>query len=238
MITTVFISEKLFKYLINSSKTNILIFTHHPLYQNQYDYSWTSFYPQYIDMLKQQKISIYSCHIPLDLHPRISTDYYFSKQLIADYMGRITSFDRYYSEELSIGHYGRCKDNIDDILKTIKPDYGRFMLSCQQPSIIACSPGGGGMLEYIKKAKVAGVDTYITGCCVNKGNYAVGRVIDFFTEVKKLEMNIIELSHYSTESFVMKEMPHDYFSPLSVKCSFFDEEAVYIGGAGCDNNFQ
>ena len=228
VITAVFISENLLRHIADAKKENVLIFTHHPLYQNQHDYTWSSFYSEYIDMLTRQRISIYSCHLPLDLHPRFSTDYYFAKQLIEENIGRLTAFDSYFSEEMSIGYYGYCKANLDEILLRIKPDHGHYMFSDRQPSIIACSPGGGGALEYISKAKDLGVDTYITGVCVHKGNHAVGRIADFFSEIRKLEINLIELSHYSTESFVMKALPNDYFARLPCACSFFDEEACII----------
>lgn len=223
IITTVFVSESLLKYLIENGKKNVLVFTHHPFWQNQYDYSWISLYPNYLNALKENKISIYSCHMPLDLHPRFSNDYYLSRQLIDVTTGRLSAYDGYFNEEITCGYYGKRKNDLDNILKSIKPDYGRFMSGKTEINIIACSPGGGGMIEYIEAAKKAGVDTYITGVCVNKGNNAISKIVDFFSKIKDLDMNIIELSHYSTECIVMKELPRDYFNQFDCKCSFFEE---------------
>lgn len=224
VLTTTFITDNIFKYIKESNKKDVLIFTHHPYYQKEIDYSWHDAISDNLDIIKDNRIAIYVCHIALDFHPKYSTALYLSKELIAKIDGRISyKFDGI--EGKVVGEcYGNCVENLFDKISKISSRVSFYQFGEKQPQKICCSPGGGNVIEIIRMAKEKGVDTYITGVSEFKGRNSISRNKVFFTELEDMGINIIGLGHYESEFLAMKGLVKDYFAHLIEKVSYFEDK--------------
>ena len=151
ILTTTFITENLFTFIKENNKKDLLIFTHHPYYQKTLDNSWHDSISKNIDILKDNRIGIYVCHMALDFHPKYSTALYLAKEKGVDtYIRGISEFrgknsisrNKTYFEELQniginiigLGHYeteclamsGLVKDYFGNLINSVtyfKDDY-------------------------------------------------------------------------------------------------------------------
>lgn len=222
VITTTFITENLFDFIKENNKKDLLIFTHHPYYQIGLDYSMHDAISDNIDILKNNRIAIYVCHLALDFHPRYSTALYLAKELISDIEGRLSY--EYEGVHVECEYYGSCVNGLFDKINKLSSKVSFYQFGDTKPSKICCSPGGGNVMENIKAAKEKGVDTYITGVSEFKGRNSISRNKDFFNELQDLEISLIGMGHYETECLAMKGLVDDYFKNLIGSVSYFADE--------------
>lgn len=223
IITATFITDNLFQYIKDNKKRNVLIFAHHPFYQKVYDYSWHDSIFKNLDIINQNKISIYICHLALDFHIKNSTAYYFAKELILNPTDRLKYKYQGVEGEVECEYYGKHKNDFEKRLNTIKSDFVFYQFSEKDPEIICCSPGGGNMLDHIELAKEKGVDTYITGISEYRGKNSISRNKSYFQELERIGLNIIGLGHYQTEALAMKGLVDDYFNKFNHPASYFED---------------
>jgi len=226
IITTTFVTENIFKYIKKQGKTDVFIFTHHPFYQNMYDYSLENHISDNLNIIKNNRVSIYSCHLPLDmLYTNHSTGYYLADKLMKDIESGFYAYDGYLEKEIPCGYYGKSKENLFDISHRINKHFSYYKSFEKEPNFIACVPGGGNEIEFIKEAKSLGVDTYITGIVEMRGDNSVSKNVDFFKKINELEINLIGLGHYQTESLAMRGLIGDYFKEkFDCPVSYFSDE--------------
>ncbi|MFW6390030.1 MAG: Nif3-like dinuclear metal center hexameric protein [Halanaerobiales bacterium] len=219
ILVTTFITENVFRYIEEEGMNNVLIFTHHPFYHNPHDYSFENHIKNNLDVIENNRVSIYSCHLPLDISKsHHSTDYYLADKLMKEIKGSISAYHEPVEREISCGYYGKCKENLFKELREINNQFKIYKSLDKEPEIISCVPGGGNEIEFIKEAKDLGADTYITGIIDMRGKNSISGNINFLKKVKELEINLIGLGHYHTEALAMRGLVNDYFKE-TFKCS-------------------
>ena len=224
ILTTTFITENLFTFIKENNKKDLLIFTHHPYYQKTLDNSWHDSISKNIDILKDNRIGIYVCHMALDFHPKYSTALYLAKELISEIEGRLSYEYNGIDENVECEYYGSGVGNLFDKITNLsrKPIFYQF--SNIEPKKICCSPGGGNMIELITMAKEKGVDTYITGISEFRGKNSISRNKTYFEELQNIGINIIGLGHYETECLAMSGLVKDYFGNLINSVTYFKDD--------------
>jgi putative NIF3 family GTP cyclohydrolase 1 type 2/GNAT superfamily N-acetyltransferase len=224
VITATFVTDSLIHFIKDQHKKDVLIFTHHPYYQEERDYAWHDAISKNLDILKENRIAIYVCHLALDFHPTYSTALYMAKALISKIDGRLT-----YEEagaQVSCEYYGPCVDNLFEKIGSLSSKVRFYQFGETKPHIVCCSPGGGNILEVIRLAKETGVDTYITGVSEFRGKNSIARNKDFFKALEEIGINVIGLGHYETECLAMRALVEDYFKSIIDQAAYFEEPFV------------
>lgn len=222
--TAVFPTEGIMQKVINDGITDAMLFLHHP---SNWDIRRTKpFYQMNKDLLekfKQNRISIYNLHVPLDNFSEYST----SKTLADALDIEIEKPFKEYCGSLS-GVIGKTKCKTVEELhskfsKVLEHDtklylYGDNHIGNGKVAIVA---GGGNNKDTVYKMLENNVNVLITGISVNNESYS---------EVHELEqkkcVNVLGGTHYSTEKFACQRMC-DYFEKLGITSIFIEGEPVY-----------
>jgi putative NIF3 family GTP cyclohydrolase 1 type 2 len=221
--TAVFPNDKILIKILESGKENILLVTHHPMI---WDITKPSIFqninPDLLPKLKQQKISIYTMHVPLDKNGKYSTGTNLAKKLDVAIEGE---FYEYFG--VKVGVYGKIDLNKPEQLaarlksivghKTKLWKYGSDEIVNHKVAVVG---GGGNNIEGIEEIIELGINTYVTG---------VTTLNDYSKEVHEFEkenkINIIGGTHYSTEKFACIALGK-YFKKIGLSCEFIEGEPV------------
>ena len=209
--------------LIRSGQADILLFSHHAM---SYDPTIKGFpfhdIPEdYLTKLKQQRISFYVLHAPLDKNGEYSTSVNLAKNLnleITDEFceyegvkcGVICKTDKRNPTELAeyissvVGHEVKLIRNGDDVIT-----HGR----------VAIAAGGGSVGFAAKEISDLGINMYVTGC--TRFVPSVDPIIEFHKIIKERKINVIGATHYTTEKFACIAMVR-YFEKLGIQAEFLE----------------
>jgi putative NIF3 family GTP cyclohydrolase 1 type 2 len=206
--------------ILRSGITDALLFLHHPL---DIEVCGAGFVPiplSVITKLERRRISIYSCHAPLDCNDQIGTN-----AAIVQALG--VTVEKHYIE-YGIGYAGRIgsieRTRTDSLLKKIRELFGISRLEVggclnTEVSRIAIVAGGGDELEYLEQAHVSSCDMYLSGEWYprytpedEKGRKRVARVKEEISDFSRnTKMALVGVSHAASEYLVMKTQMKDYF---------------------------
>lgn len=222
--TAVFPTKNVMTKILEDGVKDALLFMHHP---SVWDIRGKkSFYQMDKEMLKKFKdnrISIYILHVPLDNYGQYSTS-----KTLADVLGlEIETPFKSYCGALS-GVIGKttCKtieelnSNFSKVLghNTKLYKYGKSTIRDGRVAIVA---GGGNSIETVKEMIENKVDVLITGVSTNTSK---------FFEVHEFEknncINVLGGTHYSTERFTCEKMC-EYFKNINLPSEFIPGEPVY-----------
>ena len=223
--SAVFPTEEIMQKIIDDGAKDAMLFVHHPCIwdirkapQEFYQMKRTL-----LEKFKDNRISIYNLHVPLDNF----SDYSTSKTL-ADVLDiKIEKpFMEYRGALCGVIGETRCKNmeelhnNFSNVLghNTSFYLYGDNNIKDGRIAIVA---GGGNNKETLAEMIENNVNVLITGISANNEDYL---------EVHKLEqknsINVLGGTHYSTEKFACQKMCM-YFEKLGLACSFIKGEPVY-----------
>ena len=166
----------------------------------------------YYDKLKlamDAGLAIYSCHIPLDVHPRLGNN-----ALLGKAIGLTKSEPFFEWKGILLGQRYTTQLRRDALVKKVEKAVGG-------PVIVA--PGGpatvrsvgvitGGAGSEVAAAAACGVDTFITG----EGPHHT------YTLAEELGVNLIYAGHYATETFGVKALAAHLAKKYSLKQEFID----------------
>jgi dinuclear metal center YbgI/SA1388 family protein len=164
-----------------------------------------------IKVLLNNRISLYSVHIPLDVHPKIGNNAQFFNLLKIPIK---ESFGKF--EGIEIGYIGELKKEVDfkKFVKIVEKKlntkaivfpFGKKKIR----KISFCSGGGGGMIgQAIEKE----VDVYISGDATHSG----------YLRAKDGKINVIAAGHYATETLGVKALAKILEKRFKVKTIFAD----------------
>lgn len=221
--TAVFPSDRILSEILESRKENILLITHHPMnWDIRTPEIFQDINPSLLPKLKQQKISIYNMHVPLDKNGKYSTATNLANALDITIEGE---FYEYFG--VRVGVYGKTELNkpeeLADKLKSIVVHntklwkYGSDEILDHKVALVG---GGGNNIEGIEEIIELGINTYVTG---------VTALNDFSKDVhefeKDNEINIIGGTHYSTEKFACMALS-EYFEKLGIKSKFIEGQPI------------
>ncbi|MGI9535368.1 MAG: Nif3-like dinuclear metal center hexameric protein [Thermodesulfobacteriota bacterium] len=172
-----------------------MIVVHHGHFWSHQNPSYKDWGKKRLDVLYNNEISLYACHLPLDRHRVVGNN----AQIIR-LLGGIVNQEFLFHSGKNIGWTGKLKtqQTINQIVKTLKTklnsdpkvlSFGKKKIK----TIAVCSGGGGygGFYEALSE----GADLYITG-----------DAIEIFYTAKDSEMNVIFAGHHATETIGLQAL--------------------------------
>jgi putative NIF3 family GTP cyclohydrolase 1 type 2 len=209
--------------LLLTNERDILLFSHHAM---GYDPTLPGFpfydIPEaYLSLLKQQRISFYVLHAPLDKNGEFSTSVNLAKHLdlqiideFCHYMGikcgvicqteKITADELAAYMESRIGHEVKLRKNGKDKIHN---------------GLVAVAAGGGNVDFAAREIAELGINLYVTGCTRQVPSFEP--VVEFHRIVEDEQINVIGASHYTTEKYACQAMV-DYFENLGIPAEFLE----------------
>jgi len=222
--TAVFPSRDVMQAILDDGAEDAMLFVHHP---SIWDIRKAPEVFQQMDKglleeFRENRISIYNLHVPLDNFGDYSTSVTLanslgieSKESFAPYFGAMA------------GVFGRTSlTNIQDLKKKFQDvvghevnlyNYGRNEIKDGSVALIA---GGGNDVEMLEEIAKAGVNTFVTGITAKNDH---SKLAHEFAE--KNGINILGGTHYSTEKFACMSMVN-YFEKMGLSSKFIEGKPV------------
>jgi putative NIF3 family GTP cyclohydrolase 1 type 2 len=227
----VFPTDHVLERFIEESTQGDLLFMHHPLLMECGDPkgSWgKGFVPiseKYINRIKDKKLSVYTCHIPLDCHKKLGTNIAISKELNAKNITNDIHND--FVLYCNIGN-----TTTEDLVSTLKKVFdipyvdfeGQNLDGIEKVAIVA---GCGDVVEWMKNAELKGVQAYITGeiHCHIDNEYGKQKFNKMMEYASTTTMSLIGVSHSSSEYLVLKTLMKNWFeNNLKIKTVLIPQE--------------
>lgn len=224
---TVFLSEEILDKVFSKNINNCLVFTHHPMGMETSNRGFLPASEKYFQEMKNRKISVYSMHTGLDINNVMSTSLSIANEL------NLKNLQRYNFDGL--GYYGVCGEflvekKFNDFILILKTLFGiddiHYESKFEYVKKIGIIAGGGADVKYIKETIALGCDTYLSGDYVNKitNEYSVKKRKEFEEIQDKLDINLIECSHYATEKIVILNDINRLFKKYGLKTDFVEQD--------------
>ena len=209
--------------LLNTKQTDILLFSHHAMV---YDPTIEGF-PFYdipedlLLRLKQQRISFYVLHVPLDKNGEYSTSVNLAKNLGLEI---IDEFCEYEGVKCGV----ICKTDIN--MATLLSEHVKSIVGHEvkltrngideiKGGRVAIAAGGGSVGFAAKEISELGINTYITGC--TRRVPSVESIMEFHRIAEESKINVIGATHYTTEKYACIAMVR-YFEKLGLQAGFLE----------------
>jgi dinuclear metal center YbgI/SA1388 family protein len=163
-----------------------------------------------MNFLKQNKISLYACHLPLDAHPRLGNNIKLSNLFK---FKKIRPFAEYNGS--NIGYYGDLIKpiRINEFLKYIERSLNKPNTLLFGPKVVKrlgiVSGGGADTIKDMKKYKI---DTLLTG----EHRHST------YHKAKERKVNIVSAGHYVTETFGVKAVAKELEKKFGIETEFID----------------
>ncbi len=217
----VFPTDDVLENFIQQAEEGDLLFMHHPLLMECGDprgASGRGFVPiaeHYLHQLKEKKLSVYTCHVPMDYHEELSTGLAIAEAFNATvtdrflpykntgYVGLIASIPKTSTEVLASA--------LKEIFNIPYIDFEG--IHHKHIEKIAIVPGCGDSVEAMRDAEDRGVQAYITGeiHCHIDNEYGQKKYKEMMDYVPDTKMSLIGVSHSSSEYLVMKTQMKKWF---------------------------
>jgi dinuclear metal center YbgI/SA1388 family protein len=154
-------------------------------------------------------LSIYSAHLPLDLHPQVGNNVLLAHSLE---LGQPEPF--FMLKGQNIGYAISAQIDREELLRRLKAVLGNELWVCasgpHQVRRLGVVTGGAG--SELEKAAGEGVDTFITG----EGPHHT------FSLAEELGINLIYGGHYATETFGVRALAELIAAKFAVPWTFLD----------------
>jgi putative NIF3 family GTP cyclohydrolase 1 type 2 len=221
--TSTFPDTEVLDDIISRNETDILLLSHHAM---GYDptlegFPFFNIPADYLKKLKEQRVSFYVLHIPLDKNGDYSTSVNLAKELqleitsqFCEYLGckvgvicetdftKLTDFASHV--ENVIGHEIKIRQYGDEIIER---------------NTIAIAAGGGCIDFVAQELAALGINTFLTGCTRPIPSFEPN--MEFHRIAKENKINLIGATHYSTEKFACMAMVK-YFTLLGIEAEFIE----------------
>jgi len=222
--TAVFPTKEIMQKILDNGAQDAMLFTHHPCIWDirKAPKIFQPMDKKLLQQFKDQKISIYNLHTPLDNFSEYSTSATLAKALgikvekpFAPYFGAlcgvlgktnlatVQSLRRKFQK--TIGH------------KVSLYSYGDNDIKNRAVAIVA---GGGNNVDILKEIAKAGINTFVTGITVKNDHSE--KAHEF---AQKYKINVLGGTHYSTERFACIAMS-DYFKKIGLSSEFIKSEPI------------
>jgi putative NIF3 family GTP cyclohydrolase 1 type 2 len=216
----VFPTDDVLERFISEADPGDLLFMHHPLFMECGDPhgEWgRGFLPireEYIRRIKEKRLSVYTCHNPMDVHPVSGTS-----RAIAEALGVHVTDDFAQSDWGPLGLIGEIEPaGTADLIEHLKEIFdipyvdfeGKTHDDIRKVAIVA---GVGDKEPWMKEAELKGAQAYITGevHCHIDNDYGRSKYDLIMKYVRLTSMSLIGVSHSASEFLVMKTKMHSWF---------------------------
>lgn len=235
----VFPTDHVLERFIDESNSGDLLFMHHPLLMECGDPNgkWgRGFVPikeEYINKIKDKKLSVYTCHTPLDYHKKLGTSVSIANSLNAtiidgflqnengDSLGLICTIKKTTTDAL--------EHDLKEIFELPYIDFeGQRLNQIDKVAIVA---GCGDKVDWMKEAEEKGVQAYITGeiHCHIDNNYGKVKYEKMMDYAKFTTMSLIGVSHSASEYLVKRTLIKDWFEDnLGLKSILIPQERWWL----------
>jgi putative NIF3 family GTP cyclohydrolase 1 type 2 len=211
-----FPSEEVLAPILAQAHPGDLIFSHHPIDMRCGDprgkpgVGFIPIAPRTLARLRDQELSFYACHVPLDIHPEIST----SDAVVRVIGGRVVEQFLPYGP----GYAGRMCDipptPLDDLIETCRQALTLPYVDRQGStakgvvSRIAVVASGAGDVAFYQEADRLGPDCLIAGEVTSRIDNEIGRrkQAEIAAYLPRTELAAVGLSHAGSEYLVMREL--------------------------------
>ena len=185
-----------------------LLLVHHGLFWGE-PHPWTGGRYELMRLLCENKVAVYSAHLPLDTHPKLGNN-----ALLCAALGfkRLTPF--FTGKGRTLGFQTRADMALTDLISRLARAVGAT------PVVLACGPqrcrrigvvtGSAG--AELRQAVSEGVDTFITG----EGPHWS------FALAHELGLNVLYGGHYATETFGVKALAAHLAARYGLPWAFID----------------
>jgi putative NIF3 family GTP cyclohydrolase 1 type 2 len=222
--SAVFPTEEIMKSIINEGVTDAMLFLHHPsIWDIRRPKPFYQMDKALLEKFKENRISIYNLHVPLDNY----SDYSTSKTLADALEIEVEKpFAEYRGGLCGVIGKTRCKDMKElhsKFSKVLGHDTSLYLYGDDKikDGRIAIVAGGGNNRDTISEMLENNVKVLISGITVKNHNSS---------EVHELEqanhINVLGGTHYSTEKFACKKMC-SYFKKLGVAAVFLEGDPIF-----------
>jgi len=223
----VFLSEEIVEKILEKKEHNVLVFVHHPMNIETSGRGTVPLPEKYLLELREQNISVYVLHSPLDVNEKISTSASLAKAL------NISVTERYDKEDSGfhgVAGYLPKKVIYEEFIATIKkelnidnPYHLKRKDYVYRVGVIA---GGGSDIAYINETSDLGCDTYVTGDYINRLENENGELDrqKFESQKSDININLIASSHYASEKCVLANEMKKYFEEIGLACELIEHK--------------
>ena len=228
VFTAVFPSEPVLERIIASGVEDVLLFTHHPMiWDHSVDgFPFRNIPRNYLEVLKENRISLYTLHAPLDRNGPYSVSVSLAHALELETEREFFEYDGY-----KVGIIGKTectsyfdlstkvKDTVGHLLKIHV--YGAGEQFNQKVAVVA---GGGNFPEVIEELAETDVKFYITGVTKKNPNWEPS--LRFHELCQENNITVIAATHYSTEKFACIAI-QKFFDELGLENEFVEDEPSF-----------
>ncbi len=188
-----------------------MVVVHHGHFWKGANPSYASWGKKRLEILRDNGISLYASHLPLDHHPEVGNNAQLLKLMGAKVTGEFGSYGG-----RAIGWKGKLARprSLDEISRRLDAELGSrarvLPFGPAKVSTVAALSGGGGY-EIFFEALDAGVDLYVTGDSV-----------EVYHTAKDAGINVIFAGHHATETVGLKALAKVVEKKFRVKTVFID----------------
>lgn len=224
VFTAVFPTKEVMEKILADGIKDAMLFVHHP---SIWDIRMVpTFYQMDKDLLqrfKENRISIYNLHTPLDSYSEYSTSKTLADALDIEIEKPFANSYGTLCGVIGTTKYKTINELQNAFSKVLGHDsklypYGEAIIKDGRVAIIA---GGGNAKNFISEILEDNINTFVTG--ITAYNNHSKEAHDFEKENK---INILGGSHYSTEKFACERIC-DYFEKLGIPATFIDGEPIF-----------
>lgn len=220
VFTASFPHDEITQQLIRQSREGDLLFLHHPIPLECGDPKGNlgrGFLPinsALLQKIVRKRLSIYSCHAPLDYNKKISTSRAIAEALEAKIETEFLPYGNGYAGLIVTVNLISTDYLIERLKKIFGIPYvdfaGRNIDRITKIGIVA---GGGDEMEYSQRAKEKGAQAYITGEIFShyNSNWGKQNTAKLKKYAKTVNISLIGVSHAASEFLVMKTQIPKWF---------------------------
>ena len=154
-------------------------------------------------------MAIYSCHIPLDVHPL-----WGNNAILAKSIGLVDTESFFDWKGIKLGLRGELGGSLSELAEKVEAAVGSGVHLCSagkaEAGLVGVITGGAG--SEINAIAAEGIDTFITG----EGPHWS------YTAAQELGINVIYAGHYATETFGVRALATHLAEEFGVGQTFLD----------------
>ncbi|MEG0774235.1 Nif3-like dinuclear metal center hexameric protein [Clostridium sp.] len=222
--SAVFPTDEVINRIIEEGVTDSMLFLHHPsIWDIRKPIPFQQMNSALLEKLKENRISIYNLHVPLDNFSEYSTSKTLADALDIEIE---KPFGVYRGGLCGVIGKTKCKNMIElqqKFTRVLGHDtklylYGENDITDGKVAIVA---GGGNNNDTISEMLENKVNVLISGITVKNPHSS-----DTHKMEEENSINVLGGTHYSTEKFACKRIC-DYFEELGIPATFIDGEPIY-----------
>lgn len=220
VFTASFPHDEILQKFISQSATGDLLFLHHPIPLESGDPKGNlgrGFLPInsiLFQKIIKMKLSIYSCHAPLDYNQNISTNRAIAQALQATIESKFLPYGNGHAALIAIINPISTVGLITKLKQIFGIPYVDFAgKNLDRITKIGIVAGGGDEVEYSQMSREKGAQAYITGEIFSHYNSEWGKqnTAKLQEYAKTVDISMIGVSHAASEFLVMKTQIPEWF---------------------------